>query len=178
MPNGWRSCWTNSSRTWWGYGRSRSSWKRRRGSLPPAGRGGGGPVVQAYKARLFDEVPELDLAVKGEGERVFCDLLGGARVEQLSGVLYRANGGVAERPDSPEIAYIDGLPFPAYDLVDLDLYARQLSYTYNHRRQGILLTSRGCVYHCTYCFTHWKNVRLRSATSVFAEIEYLYTRHP
>jgi radical SAM superfamily enzyme YgiQ (UPF0313 family) len=137
----------------------------------------GGPVVQAYKARLFDEVPELDLAVKGEGERVFSDLLGGASPEQLSGVLYRANGGVVESPDSLEIGDIDGLPFPAYDLIDLDLYARQLSYTYNHRRQGILLTSRGCVYHCTYCFTHWKNVRLRSAASVFAEIEYLYTRH-
>src|ERR1017187_2334918 len=63
----------------------------------------GGPVVQAYKARLFDEVPELDLAVKGEGERVFCDLLSGAGPEQLSGVLYRANGGVVESPDSPEI---------------------------------------------------------------------------
>lgn len=137
----------------------------------------GGPIVQAYKARLFDEVPELDLAVKGEGERVFSDLLGGASPERLSGVLYRANGGVAERPDSPEIGDVDGLPFPAYDLIDLDLYTRQLSYTYNHRRQGILLTSRGCVYHCTYCFTHWKNVRLRSAAGVFAEIEYLYTRH-
>jgi len=137
----------------------------------------GGPIVQAYKARLFDEVPQLDLAVKGEGERVFSDLLGGASPEQLTGVLYRVNGGVVERPDSPEIADIDGLPFPVYDLIDLDLYARQLSYTYNHRRQGILLTSRGCAYHCTYCFTHWKNVRLRSAASVFAEIEYLYTRH-
>jgi radical SAM superfamily enzyme YgiQ (UPF0313 family) len=137
----------------------------------------GGPIVQAYRARLFEEVPELDLAVKGEGERVFSDLLAGATPEKLPGVLCRLNGRVAESPDSPEIPDIDALPFPAYDLIDLDLYARQLSYSYNHRRQGILLTSRGCVYRCTYCFTHWKNVRLRSAASVFAEIEHLYTRH-
>jgi radical SAM superfamily enzyme YgiQ (UPF0313 family) len=137
----------------------------------------GGPIVQAYKARLFDEIPELDLAVKGEGERVFSDLLAGSPPERLPGVLYRTNGRVAESADAPEIRDIDGLPFPAYDLIDLDLYERQLSYSYNHRRQGILLTSRGCVYHCTYCFTHWKNVRLRSAASVFAEIEYLHTRH-
>jgi len=137
----------------------------------------GGPIVQAFKARLFEEVPELDLAVKGEGERVFRDLLAGTPPERLSGVLYRANGAVAESADSPEIRDIDGLPFPAYDLIDLDLYARQLSYSYNHRRQGILLTGRGCVYHCTYCFTHWRSARLRSAASVFAEIEYLHTRH-
>ncbi len=137
----------------------------------------GGPIVQAYQARLFEEVPELDLAVKGEGERVFSDLLAGANPQQLPGVLCRVNGGVTESPDAPEIQDIDGLPFPAYDLIDLDLYARQLSYSYNHRRQGILLTSRGCAYHCTYCFTHWKSLRLRSAASVFAEIEHLYTRH-
>jgi anaerobic magnesium-protoporphyrin IX monomethyl ester cyclase len=137
----------------------------------------GGPIVQAYQPRLFEEVPELDLAVKGEGEQVFSDLLGGADPLQLPGVLCRVNGRVTENPDAPEIKDIDGLPFPAYDLIDLDLYQRQLSYSYNHRRQGILMTSRGCAYHCTYCFTHWKSLRLRSAASVFWEIEHLYLRH-
>jgi len=134
----------------------------------------GGPVVQTYKSRLFDEVPQIDIGVKGEGERVFSDLLAGAPLATLDGILYRDGGAVVENPNAPEIRDIDGIPFPAYDLVDLGLYEKQLSYAYNHRRQGILLSSRGCVYNCSYCFSHWKNVRLRSAGNVFAEIERLY----
>jgi radical SAM superfamily enzyme YgiQ (UPF0313 family) len=137
----------------------------------------GGPVVETYKSRLFDEVPEIDIAVKGEGERVFGALVAGAPLATLDGILFREGGGVVENPDAPEIPDIDGIPFPAYDLVDLDLYERQLSYAYNHRRQGVLLSSRGCVYDCTYCFSHWKKVRLRSAANVFAEIDELFLRH-
>ncbi len=112
----------------------------------------GGPIVQAYKRRLFQEVPELEIAVKGEGEQVFADLLSGAPLPSIAGLLYRtddgaAENGVAESEDQLEVADIDSLPFPAYDLIDLDQYQRQLSYAYNHRRQGILLTSRGCAYH-------------------------------
>jgi radical SAM superfamily enzyme YgiQ (UPF0313 family) len=137
----------------------------------------GGPIVKAYKNRLFEEVPELDAAVKGEGEQVLVNLLCGGAPEKLPGVLYRSADGVIENADQQEILDIDSIPFPAYDLIDLDQYERQLSYAYNHRRQGVLLTSRGCVFHCTYCFSHWKKMRLRSAANIFAEISDLYDRY-
>jgi radical SAM superfamily enzyme YgiQ (UPF0313 family) len=142
----------------------------------------GGPIVQAYKHRLFQEVPELEIAVKGEGEKVFADLLSGAPLASVAGLLYRTDGGmvekrVVENEDQLEVADIDSLPFPAYDLIDLDQYQRQLSYAYNHRRQGVLLTSRGCAYHCTFCFSHWKGLRLRSAANIFEEIKELHGQH-
>jgi anaerobic magnesium-protoporphyrin IX monomethyl ester cyclase len=136
----------------------------------------GGPIVHAYKCQLFEEVPELELAVKGEGEKVFVDFLSGAPVPSIAGLLYRTKDGVVENEDQLEVADINSLPFPAYDLIDLDQYQRQLSYAYNHRRQGILLTSRGCVYHCTFCFTHWKGIRLRSASNIFEEIKELHVK--
>jgi len=137
----------------------------------------GGPIVQAYTRRLFQEVPELEIAVKGEGEKVFADILSGTPVCTLPGVLYRSDDEVLENDDAEEIADIDALPFPAYDLIDLDAYQRQLSYAYNHRRQGMLLTSRGCAYLCTFCFSHWKSLRLRSAAHILEEIVELYTKH-
>jgi radical SAM superfamily enzyme YgiQ (UPF0313 family) len=137
----------------------------------------GGPIVKAYRRRLFEDVPELEVAAKGEGEETLVRLLSGEPLAALAGVLYRQDGEVLENPDREEIADIDSLPFPDYDLIDLDRYEKQLSYAYNHRRQGVLLTGRGCVYHCTYCFSHWKKMRLRSAENVFAELEILYTRH-
>ena len=137
----------------------------------------GGPIVKAYKSRLFEEVPELEVAVKGEGEQVFVNLLRGEPLASMAGVLYRTDDGVVENEDQQEVANIDSLPFPAYDLIDLNEYQHQLSYAYNHRRQGVLLTSRGCVYHCTYCFSHWKRIRLRSAANIFEEIAELHSRH-
>jgi radical SAM superfamily enzyme YgiQ (UPF0313 family) len=137
----------------------------------------GGPIVQAYKRRIFQEVPELDIAVKGEGEKVFADLLSGASLSTIAGLLCRTDDEVVENEDQSEVADIDSFPFPAYDLIDLDRYQHQLSYAYNHRRQGVLLTSRGCVYHCTFCFTHWKGIRLRSAANIFAEIKELHGKH-
>src|ERR1039457_2318439 len=137
----------------------------------------GGPIVKAYKRRLFEEVPELEIAVKGEGEQVFVNLLRGEPLASMAGVLYRTDDGVVENEDQQEVANIDSLPFPAYDLIDLNEYQRQLSYAYNHRRQGVLLTSSGCVYHCTYCFSHWKRIRLRSAANIFEEITELHVRH-
>jgi radical SAM superfamily enzyme YgiQ (UPF0313 family) len=134
----------------------------------------GGPIVKAYKHRLFEEVPEIEIAVQGEGERVFVELLSGVPASTIAGVLYRKGGEVLENAECQENAKIDSLPMPAYDLIDIDLYQKQLSYAYNHRRQGVLLTSRGCVYGCTYCFSHWKGIRLRSAANIFAEIAVLY----
>jgi radical SAM superfamily enzyme YgiQ (UPF0313 family) len=137
----------------------------------------GGPIVQAYKRRLFDEVPEVEIAVKGEGEQVFAKLLSGALPASVAGVLYRSDEGVVENEDHAEVADINTLPFPAYDLIDLGLYEGQLSYAYNHRRQGVLLTSRGCVYHCTFCFSHWRGIRLRSAVNIFEEVVELHGKH-
>ncbi|MFZ1083354.1 MAG: radical SAM protein [Terracidiphilus sp.] len=137
----------------------------------------GGPIVKAYKQRLFDEVPELEIAVQGEGEQVFVELLSGTAPETIPGVLLRGADGIVESPGLREAVKIDSLPIPAYDLIDSAQYESQLSYAYNHRRQGVLLTSRGCVYHCTYCFSHWKGIRLRSAANIFAELVELHDRH-
>jgi len=41
----------------------------------------------------------------------------------------------------------------------------------------VLVTSRGCVYSCSFCFRPWDDMRLRSAAGVFQEIAYLYERY-
>ena len=133
--------------------------------------------MKAYKRRLFEEVAAIDAAVKGEGEEVFARIVGGEPLAQLDGVLHRVDGEIVENPDQAEVANLDSIPFPAYDLIDLDRYEQQLSYAYNHRRQGVLVTSRGCAFHCTYCFSHWRKLRLRSAENIFAEIDMLVTRY-
>jgi len=137
----------------------------------------GGPIVEAYQQRIFDEVPELHAAVRGEGEQALTRILSGVPMASIDGAFYRCGDKIIENQGQAEIANLDTVPTPAYDLVDLAVYEQHLSYAYNHRRQGILLTSRGCVYNCTFCFSHWKDVRLRSAENIFREIVELNERH-
>ena len=138
----------------------------------------GGPIAAGLRRALFDRIPELGLAVVGEGERVLGELLRGAPPERLPGMLVRQPAGVLENPEALSVRDLDELPWPDYSLIDLAKYARQLSYAYNQRRQGVLVTSRGCPYHCTYCFQMpGTRTRLRSAGSVFGEIEQLVRHH-
>jgi radical SAM superfamily enzyme YgiQ (UPF0313 family) len=137
----------------------------------------GGPIVEAWGATLFDRVPELDVLVRGEGERTLPRLLRGESLERIDGLIWRDDSGVHETPRAAEIEDLDGLPLPAYHLIDLERYERQLSYAYNHRRQGVLVTGRGCAYECTFCFRTSDRLRLRSAANVVREIEWLHHTH-
>ena len=113
----------------------------------------GGPIVEAWKATLLEKVPEIDVAVKGDGREGLsraCCRDGSSRPRPGSSTATaRAWSRTRTRRRSADL---DGLPLPAYDLVDLERYRGQLSYAYNHRRQGVLVTSRGCVYSCSFCF--------------------------
>jgi anaerobic magnesium-protoporphyrin IX monomethyl ester cyclase len=133
----------------------------------------GGPIVDAWGAGLFERVPELDVLVRGEGEGVLPRLVRGEPVDRMEGVLWREGGEVRVATGTAEFDDLDAIPYPAYHLVDLERYRRQLSYAYNHRRQGVLVTGRGCVYRCTFCFRPPGRMRLRSAGSVVREIEWL-----
>lgn len=131
----------------------------------------GGPIATALKALSFAEIPELDYAAVQEGEPVFVELLKGTPLQDIPGMCSRgAEGFITNRPSAPP-PVLDLLPRADLRLVDLDSYAKQLSYAYNQRRQGVLVTSRGCPYSCTYCFQISEApVRLQSAQRVVDDI--------
>lgn len=137
----------------------------------------GGPIVQAHRKELFLLAPEIDIAVKGEGENSFAEIVSGRNAAEIKGIIFRQNGIICENDGVGAAGDLDSIPIPAYDLIDIDLYSNQLSYAYNHRRQGILVTSRGCLYSCTFCFKNTASFRLRSAESICREIRHLYDRH-
>lgn len=138
----------------------------------------GGPIATAMGATLFEWIPELELAAVGDGEHSLAALARGEPPASIPGLLVRGPLGPRSVGAATSVADLDTLPLPAYGSVDLARYARTLSYAYNQRRQGVLVTSRGCPYRCTYCYQppHTK-VRLRSAESVFREIEALVRDH-
>ncbi|MCC6216151.1 MAG: B12-binding domain-containing radical SAM protein [Polyangiaceae bacterium] len=126
----------------------------------------------------------IDAAVIGEGERTLEEVLDRVRAESpwrdAAGLAVRGPGGrvVRARP-RPVIEELDSLPFPAWDLTDVDAYAklRGMSLT-GLRRYMPLTTSRGCPYRCTYCHDiQGKRFRAHSAEYVLRMIDELRARH-
>ncbi len=138
----------------------------------------GGPIATALGERVFEWIPEIDLVAVGDGEHTLAHLVRGAAPESIPGLLVRGVASSTGGAPAEVVADLDSLPLPAYSCVDLERYSRSLSYSYNQRRQGVLVTSRGCPYRCTYCFQPPDSrLRLRSAQSVFREIEWLASSH-
>lgn len=124
--------------------------------------------------------PDIDFAVIGEGEvtlfRIIEELKKDKpRWETVPGISYRdEDGQVKKNPNPPPIPNLDGLPFPARDLM--------LDCDYKHYRVHSVATARGCPYSCSFCADRrfWKGkIRRRSVKNVMEELRLLKRQyHP
>jgi anaerobic magnesium-protoporphyrin IX monomethyl ester cyclase len=139
---------------------------------------GGGPFVSSDdNFGLLSS--DIDLAVIGEGEATFVELvkntIAGKSTDSIRGIAFRRDSSVVQNPPRDYLYDLDSLPQPDYSTIDTEKYSRFLSYGYNKRRQGVLYTSRGCPYHCSFCHNVFgKEYRCRSPENIFSEMEHLY----
>ena len=130
----------------------------------------GGPHVTVYIREIFQQIPELDFAVFGEGEYTFLELADalekGDELTDIKGLATRK--GVNQPRELQK--NLDTMPFPARHLLPNQLYRYPLS---KDRQVTTMFTSRGCPYHCIFCDKSifgsiW---RPRSAKNVVDEME-------
>ena len=141
---------------------------------------GGGPHASCHPERVLREAP-VDAAVAGEGESVLPALLDahlhGRAVSGIPGAAILENGCFSANPP-PDIPHPDELPFPAWDLINIEDYTRVSSFCIMGRRRYMsLFTSRGCPFQCIYCHRIFgKQFRPRSADNVLAEMREIIQR--
>lgn len=113
----------------------------------------GGPHITSNPNDLLKH-PEIDIAVIGEGEITFKELIEAMKKEKdldnVKGLAYNVGGKVVFTPSREFISNLDILPFPARHLVPIGLYKPQPN---DQRRLPKLsmISSRGCPYHCIFC---------------------------
>jgi magnesium-protoporphyrin IX monomethyl ester (oxidative) cyclase len=149
--------------------------------LPQAFICAGGPYPIAMQERCLEDAGEcLDAIVTGEGEFTVLEILErlgeGKGLEGVEGTAYRDKTGIRKNPPRPLIADLDGLPFPARDLLgDAKRYIPPPA-TYRRKPVAVMMTSRGCNRRCIYCFQLDKErksgIRYRSVENVVKEIEH------
>ena len=135
----------------------------------------GGPHASLYRAQVFQQCPEVDVVVVGEGETTAVALMQAlADSRPLAGIPGVVTRTVAN-PDRPLIADVDTLPYPDRSLIRPELFRYPFS---RYPRVTTLFTSRGCPYGCTFCdkSTFGSKWRPRSAPNVLGEIDEVVER--
>jgi anaerobic magnesium-protoporphyrin IX monomethyl ester cyclase len=126
-----------------------------------------------------------DYCLLGEGEETLGELLdqlsGGkdAKPESILGLAYQSpvsnlNSRILHNPRRPDIKDLDALPFPAWDLVDIQKYKKIWLERHGYFSMN-MVTTRGCPYHCNWCAKPiWgQRYNSRSPENVAAEMKWL-----
>jgi radical SAM superfamily enzyme YgiQ (UPF0313 family) len=133
----------------------------------------GGAHVNACPQEVLAD-PNVDFVLLGEGERTLPELIAAlaegrfSAIDSICGIGYKANGKTHLPEHGDLIDDLETLPLPARELID------PARYTLGGKRLTMLITSRGCPYHCTFCsifLTAGRQFRTRSIHSVIDEMK-------
>ncbi|HEV7665030.1 MAG TPA: radical SAM protein [Chloroflexota bacterium] len=117
----------------------------------------------------------------GEGEETLGELLdhlhgkpAAPPAEDILGLAYISGDELRVNPRRPDLKDLDALPFPAWDLVDIQRYRAVWVEHHGYYSMNVA-TSRGCPYHCNWCAKPiWgQRYHVRSAENVAAEFAWL-----
>lgn len=116
----------------------------------------GGPHLSSVPERTLSRFANFDYGVIGEGEETVIELIEAVKkkedISYVRGLIYRNNGMLGKTDKRDNIAELDDLPMPAWDLLPNYPHPyKPLEVAMSNRLQGSIITSRGCYYDCSYC---------------------------
>ncbi len=120
-----------------------------------------------------------DFVICGEGEQTLVETLGHLfdnswTRESISGLAYRIDGRIHRNPERPVQKDLDLLPFPAWDLVDVERYRALWEKRHGYFSVN-MVTTRGCPFHCNWCAKpiYGQVYNTRSPANVVEEMQWL-----
>lgn len=131
----------------------------------------GGPHATSLPEECLQS-DAVDYVVIGEGEFSTLELVKSVLQKtknstEVKGIAFKDNrGGIKITQTQEKIEDLDVLPYPARELLDMELYYQK----------GSIISSRGCPYNCNYCACSviaGHTYRTHSIDYVLDEIEYL-----
>ncbi|MEE9913347.1 MAG: B12-binding domain-containing radical SAM protein [Deltaproteobacteria bacterium] len=136
----------------------------------------GGVHVSALKEKLLSSYPAFDYLVAGEGEITMAELAADTDPAAIPGLVRRQAGIAVANEPRKHIANLDDLPFPAYEkLAGFPQDYHLPLFSYRQTPGATMITSRGCMYQCSYCdrSVFQKGFRYNSAAYIYEHMKYL-----
>ncbi len=150
---------------------------------------GGNTHCQVFYKDLLER-GIMDVISFREGEHMMVNLMKaldeGRDFAGVAGIAYLKNGKAVESCDEGFLDDLDNLPFPAWDLYDLQSYAldpRGAAKIHNGAPKPLqILATRGCPMACTFCSSRTERsqgtkYRVRSPENIVDEIEFMVDRY-
>ncbi|MDD5292489.1 MAG: radical SAM protein [Candidatus Omnitrophica bacterium] len=141
--------------------------------------GGHGPSPEP---EFFLRKTQADAVVIGEGEDTIIELLKAINDKgsffSVKGIAFREGDKIIVNERRPLIKDIDSLPLPAYDLFPVDYHKLRRAPNCTNRDFVIdMISGRGCVFQCNFCYRMDEGFRPRSNQSIIDEIKFLKQKY-
>ncbi|HEY6083406.1 MAG TPA: radical SAM protein, partial [Chitinophagaceae bacterium] len=124
-----------------------------------------------------------DFVLIGEAELTLLELTnaiqGGVKdFSAIPGLAYRENGAIIRTPGRNVIKDLDSLPYPAWDLIEMDAYRQSWLSRAGYFSLNIA-TTRGCPFKCNWCAKpiYGNRYNARSPENVVGELKYLKEKY-
>ncbi len=145
----------------------------------------GGQHFTATAQESLETYPEIDVIVRGEGERTFTELVRNANKKssfpRINGISLRRGNETVHNPPRLLIDNLDELPYPGYHFVkDIVHKYHFAAMAGREARYALIEGSRGCTHRCTFCtqWRHWQGVcRVKSPERIADEMEFCYRKY-
>ena len=139
----------------------------------------GGPTPTFSDRIVLHNIPEIDICVRGEGEFTTKEVVEhfkrGLAFDNIAGISYRRNNKIMRNDDRPFMRHpaspensLDVLPSPYLNNTTDPLHIIK------HNKEIPLITSRGCIFKCTYCnctSISKHTIRYHSPDRIIAELK-------
>jgi len=142
----------------------------------------GGQHFTATSQESLEEYPEIDVIVRGEGERTLTEFVKNASskrvLPKIEGISFRQGGKIVHNPARPLIENLDELPYPGYHLVKNSISKYHFAAMSGRDvRFALIEGGRGCPHECTFCtqWQHWQRTwRAKSPQRIADEMEFCH----
>ncbi|MBD3259878.1 radical SAM protein [Candidatus Woesearchaeota archaeon] len=141
-----------------------------------------GPHGTVLPNLIFQYSPDLDVIVRGEPEMISVELiktlLKNKTLRKIDGISFKENNKIKHNKERQLLLELDKLSYPGYHVLEMDKYLFYRKKNSNVR-STILMSSRGCLFQCIYCFKKFmgNKFRTRSIKDIMKEIDLLYKQY-
>lgn len=125
---------------------------------------------------------KADIATLGEAEETIVELLRckleNGDLSQIKGIAFRNNDEITINERRNPIRDLDSLPFPEWSLFPMKKYTCLEFFGMDKGDKALgILTSRGCINRCNFCYRMENAIRLRNIENVVEEMKILKKRY-
>jgi radical SAM superfamily enzyme YgiQ (UPF0313 family) len=149
--------------------------KRHRPELPVVW---GGWHTSLFPKQVLKDVPEVDIAVQGQGEVTFKEIVDviatTKKLSSIKGIVFREQTELIQTPPRP-MEDMNNLPRLNYELIDVERYFEAKGI-----RQFDFITSIGCFFRCTFCadpFVFNRKYNSLKPERVFEDLKFYYEQY-